>query len=181
MNVGILTGASAASAPARQGVQADIVLPDAKQAGLTSPNGTGACVEVSISPQASVLLTIDMDSLAKKGYTEVGIDTDGKPGAEISIKVQPGAGTVAIDTGGATAQATNGVTGTQRKMADYLLQLLLDSMGLPPTAPNAQAPQLAADSETGPTTPERDPAELPSTPTSPLIQIALRTYNATAN
>lgn len=101
MNVGIYAGAASASPTALGGYsQTSITLPDARQAGLTDSKGKGAAVEVSISPQASTMLAIDMNSLAAKGYSQVDIDTDGKPGAEISIKVEPGAGTVAVGTDG---------------------------------------------------------------------------------
>lgn len=125
MNVGIYTGAgNFGSAPTGAYSQTSVVLPDARQAGLTGSNGKGAAVEVSISHQASTMLSIDMDSLAAKGYSQVDIDTDGKPGAEISIKVEPGAGQVAVGADGST-QSTNGVS--EDEALDTLLTILLSS------------------------------------------------------
>lgn len=97
MNVGIYAGGNMA-ANMNGYSSTSINLPNARDAGLTNSQGTGASVEVSLSPQASTMLAIDMDSLARKGYSSVNIDTDGKPGAEISIKVEAGAGKVAVGT-----------------------------------------------------------------------------------
>ena len=154
MNVGIYTGAGALGSSSAYN-RADIVLPDARKAGLASPEGGGASVEVSLSPQAASMLTIDMDSLAAKGYSEVNIDTDGKPGAEISIKVQPGAGTVAVGT--ETTVGDLQALVEQANADNLLLQILLQG-----------------DNEKG----EAD--EKAQDEPSALIQIALRAYNNAA-
>ena len=141
-------------------VSTDIVLPDARKAGLTGPEGQGASVEVSLSPQAAAMLTIDMDSLAAKGYSEVDIDTDGKPGAEISIKVQPGAGTVMVGAQGvAGSDAASGLGASDQSAEDILLQILLKS----DSDEDSQDKQAE----------HPDGANL-------LLQIALRAYNAHA-
>jgi hypothetical protein len=119
MNVGIFGGGSPFANPFGRCSQTDVVLPPANQGA-----SGGSSVEVSLSPQAASMLTIDMNSLAAKGYTEVNIDTDGRPGAEISIKVQPGAGTVAVGTQAIGADLRALLENKQADFADLLLALL---------------------------------------------------------
>ena len=154
MNVGIFSGAGSAGAMSGAYSRTDVVLPDAREAGLASETGRGASVEVSLSPQATSLLTIDMDSLAAKGYDEVNIDTDGQPGAEISIKVQPGAGQVAVGTESTLQELRELADGADAE--GLLLQILLQ-----------------ASAEEGSDASDKDEPV-------PLVQIALRAYNDAA-
>lgn len=94
--VGLHSFAGHAAGPTPSASRTDIVLPDARVNGTARPEG--ASVQVSLSPQAATMLTIDMGSLAAKGYSRVDIDTDGRPGAEVSISVEASRGTVAVGT-----------------------------------------------------------------------------------
>lgn len=188
-----------ATGPSRAGSTTSVNLPNAKDVGLTGPNGEGASVEVSISPQARAMLTVDMQSLAAKGYSKVDIDTDGKPGAEISIdlsNVKPGTAAVAVVTTdgvsqtasdlGANASATEGVAGNAQpgeisdedKLTDLLLKYLEErnkaEQSLMKTA--SETPALPQGTETVPAT-EAAPAAGPA----PLVSIAVKAYSAMAS
>lgn len=78
-----------------------------------------ATIEMSLANNASTMVNIDMKSLAEKGYTDVNIDTDGVPGAEISLKVNSQAGNVLVQNG-----AVQGVDDT-KVQEDFLLKIVL--------------------------------------------------------
>lgn len=59
-------------------------MPDvSKQPGAFTKGGPS--LDIAISPDARALLNLDTQSLARKGYSSVNIDTDGRPGAEITV------------------------------------------------------------------------------------------------
>jgi len=78
-----------------------------------------ATIEMSLANNSSALVNIDMKSLADKGYTDINIDTDGVPGAEISLKVNSSAGNVLVHNG-----AIEGVDNEKAK-EDFLLKIVL--------------------------------------------------------
>lgn len=64
-------------------------MPDvSKQPGAFTKGGPS--LDIAISPDARALLNLDTQSLAKKGYSSVNIDTDGRPGAEITVDLTGG-------------------------------------------------------------------------------------------
>lgn len=181
MNIGLNLSPALAQTQSAAGVQrTDINLPDARANKLTGPNGEGASVHVAISPQAHAALSIDMDSLAAKGYTHVGIDTDGQPGDEITIDVKPGAGVVTV-TPDATGKQLEQVV-PQNDMVDMLLKAMDDSSAKvkqaekePMALPGAGT---AANALLSPTTPMN--LANPVSPASPKVAVVLSAYNEKA-
>lgn len=75
-------------------------LPDLnKLSGVTAEQ---RAAKVTLSGQALTRLSLDMRSLADKGYTSLEVDTDGVPGAEVTIAIDKNVAKnvqVSIDTG----------------------------------------------------------------------------------
>lgn len=103
-----------AAMPSNFNTKIDINMPTA----VKDAKGS-ATIEMSLANNASTMVNIDMKSLAEKGYTDVNIDTDGIPGAEISLKVNSQAGNVLVQNG-----AVQGVDDT-KVQEDFLLKIVL--------------------------------------------------------
>lgn len=108
----------------------DMEMPDvSNQPGAFTKGGPS--LEVSISPQARAMMTLDTQSLASKGYSSVNIDTDGKPGAEISVDLTSGtAPAQVLVTSNSTAADPAGLAsslfGKDMEDSDDALAFLLD-------------------------------------------------------
>lgn len=134
--VGLYSSAGGASSTAPGASRTDIVLPDARANGSLPPEG--ASVQVSLSPQAAAMLTIDMGSLAAKGYSRVDIDTDGRPGAEISVSVDASRGTVAVGTEQTLSQLRDMASPDKLDELVALLLQVLEDLREAGEDPNAQ-------------------------------------------
>lgn len=121
------------SAPATSGFKnvVNMEMPDVSDHAKAGQKG-GPSIDVSISPEARAMLNLDTRSLAAKGYSSVNIDTDGRPGAEITVDLTGDnvPANVTVSGGGSTGDPAGllagliGESDEERDALSFLLKVL---------------------------------------------------------